>query len=267
LIGSQLQLSEHQSRNGQLAYRAPLTVGENLLDSRFRRLGQAINSELGFRDQRLRFSKVTVRTGSTTWRLQNEHASPPSAESNLLCELATSEVDASSLLFSYNEEWTSTGGRNNPFRFKASNLKFVISDSTDERRDLQFRLEWVGAEAQGKEYVFPGKGAAHPHWQFDVESSWFEDGHAEEITIRLEPAEEMISLDGSALASEPAQISSTLSSFHRIHLPARAMWHKSMCVMPETAEPQQHSPESTDEIDRWFISAVRYVGHEFQAYM
>ena len=37
--------------------------------------------------------------------------------------------------------------------------------------------------------------------------------------------------------------------------------------MPEVALPQQHTPQSEVEIDRWLISALRYLKHEFEMYL
>jgi hypothetical protein len=87
------------------------------------------------------------------------------------------------------------------------------------------------------------------------------------IEVDLEPNVEEIDLTVAAVASQPARISATLAGFHHLHLPARAMWHEFLCVMPEYAVPQQHTPQSDTELDSWLISALRYLKHEFENYM
>ncbi|MCP6105460.1 hypothetical protein NL392_33480, partial [Klebsiella pneumoniae] len=87
-----------------------------------------------------------------------------------------------------------------------------------------------------------------------------EAGDGEAIEIDLEPAAEEIDLDAGELMTAPpakTRISATLAGFHHLHLPARTMWHDLLCVMPDMAVPQQHTPTSEDEIDRWVISALR----------
>lgn len=247
-----------------------LTVARaSVLDSRFRKLAKSINDELGFRDQRLRFSSVAARNGTTTWRLRNTHELEGHAVAEIASQLATAPGDASALSFAYNEEWQRTNNTEK-LQFKASNLRFVIANDDVEIPSLQFRLEWAGCQQDGSSIHYPGKGAAHPHWQFDVEEGWFAESNSEEIEIQLEPDDEEIvdiSLDDDQIRASPRRLSSTLSSFHRLHLPARAMWHDAMCAMPDNPAPQQHSPTDMNEIDRWLVSALRYIGHEFEAYM
>ena len=148
-------------------------------------------------------------------------------------------------------------------------------------RAFCFRLEWAGVKTTGSAIAYPGIGAAHPHWQFDVDSGWLVPAamplrpfNAEEapIEIDLEPRVEEIDLGVAAPADEgaapsPTGISATLAGFHRLHLPARAMWHEVQCSMPEVPAPQQHTPGSEVEIDNWLVSALRYLKHEFETYM
>ena len=58
----------------------------------------------------------------------------------------------------------------------------------------------------------------------------------------------------------------TIPWFHRLHLPARAMWADQLCQMPDEAGPQQHEPSSSTEVDNWLVSAIRYMRHEFSQY-
>lgn len=124
---------------------------------------------------------------------------------------------------------------------------------------------------------YPGSGAAHPHWQFDVDAGWIDpmpepDGAEQAIDIELEPRLEEIDLldevDALVVAAPPPRrLSATLAGFHHLHLPARTMWHELLCEMPDVATPHQHTPRHEDEVDRWVVSALRYVRSEFQGYM
>lgn len=255
----------------------PLVRSEPTIERRMRRLEQTLNDELGFRDQRLRFSKTANRNGPTTWILRNptNEAAGRILPQGSAAELATATGDDSILYFGYNEQWQPARGRDN-IEFAASNLRFVIS-GVESMPDLRFRLEWAGAKTEGGVIGYPGKGAAHPHWQFDVDAGWLDNstlaaGAGQPIEIDLEPETEVEEIDlddGEAIAAAipRPRITATLAGFHRLHLPARSMWHDRLCVMPELATPQQHTPTSEDEIDRWVVSALRYLRSEFQSYM
>ncbi|WP_435203715.1 hypothetical protein [Qipengyuania sp. 902] len=246
------------------------------IESRLRRLEQKLNDELGFRDQRLRFAKTASRNGPITWALRNHsnEACGLILPQGSAAELAPATNDESILYFGYNEQWQPARGRGQ-IEFASSNLRFVIS-GVEAIPDLQFRLEWAGAKTEGGVIGYPGQGAAHPHWQFDVDAGWLDtspsaaDGD-EPIEIDLEPKAkgEEIDLDDSNLSADATQkprISATLAGFRHLHLPARTMWHDLLCVMPDVAAPQQHTPTCHDEIDRWVISALRYLRSEFQTY-
>lgn len=252
----------------------PLVRAQPTIESRLRRFEQKLNDELGLRNQQLRFKKTAARSGPTTWALHNQtnEAAGLVLPQDSAAELAPATDDESILYFGYNEQWQPARGRNQ-IEFKSSNLRFVIS-GVEKMPDLRFRLEWAGANTERGVIGYPGQGAAHPHWQFDVDSGWFDSAASapsdEPIEIDLESAAEEVDLDdGAVISAAPAQtgISATLASFHRLHLPARTTWHDLLCVMPDMAGPQQHTPTSEDEIDRWVISALRYLRSEFQAYM
>lgn len=255
----------------------PLVRAQPKIESRLRQLQQKLNDELGFRDQRLLFTKTPGRIGATTWVLRNQtiDATDRIRPHGSVAELAFATNDASILYFGYNEQWQPAGGRGQ-IEFASSNLRFVISGA-QHMPDLKFRLEWAGAKTEGGVIGYPGKGAAHPHWQFDVDAGWLDTSPpladaGEPIEINLEPEVEVEEVDlelGEMLAVAPPRprITATLSGFHHLHLPARTMWHDLLCVMPDVATPQQHTPTSEEEIDRWVISALRYLRSEFQNYM
>lgn len=254
----------------------PLARAQHAVDSRLRQLHQNLNNELGFRDQRLRFTKSRMRSGSTFWRLRNNHVEGAGTvmPQGAVAELATAANDESILYFGYSEEWQPASGRDR-IEFISSNLRFIIA-SIDDMPDLHFRLEWAGANTKDGTVAYPGVGAAHPHWQFDVDAGWIDrvspaaaGGEAETFEIDLEPTAENVDLDDfeSVGQLEPPRISATLASFHRLHLPARTMWHDLLCAMPDVATPHQHTPESEQHIDRWVISALRYLRSEYQTYL
>jgi hypothetical protein len=256
----------------------PLVLARRDVENRLRLLGQKLNGELGFHDQRLRFSQRTMRQGPIAWVLSNQHidAAGIALPQGSVAELAPAGNDESILYFGYNEEWQPARARH-MIEFVSSNLRFVIA-GIEDMPDLRFRLEWAGAKTDGSAIAYPGVGAAHPHWHFDLASGWI--GGAQTVTdlgarqamieVDLEPKVEEIDLTAAAdaaIASPPARISATLAGFHHLHLPARAMWHELQCVMPELAGPQQHTPQSDTEIDSWLISALRYLKYEFENYM
>jgi hypothetical protein len=253
----------------------PLVRAQRIIEGRLRLLEQKLNNELGFRDQRLRFSKLAMRNGPTKWMLRNGNVETTGTvlPEGSVAELAPSSDDESILYFGYSEEWQPARGRDQ-IEFVSSNLRFVIS-GVEAMPDLRFRLEWAGMKNDGGAVEYPGVGAAHPHWQFDVDGGWIDPvpltaERAKEtiIEIDLERVMEEIDLrDELADAPAPKRVSATLAGFHRLHLPARTMWHELLCIMPDDATPQQHTPASEDEIDRWVISALRYLKHEFALYM
>jgi hypothetical protein len=254
----------------------PLVRGRRTLEGRFRKLEQRLNHELGFRDQRLRFAIIQTRQGPITWRLRNQRheATGSQTPDGTVANVASAASDDSILHFGYNEQWEPYG--RDLLQFASSNLRFAIAGIADGVPDLRFRLEWAGGTTQDGIVSYPGMGAAHPHWQFDVDGGWFPVPGAvgvmesEVIDVALEPEVEDIDLVGANVvppALQTATLGATLVSFHRLHLPARAMWHQMLCDMPGIASPQQHTPASEEEIDRWLISALRYLAHEFSAYL
>jgi hypothetical protein len=191
----------------------------------------------------------------------------------MACSLAQGNNTAAEIHVAYNEQWSSARLRGN-LRFKSSNLKFAVAVRKDAAPPLQFRLEWAGREpGDAGALEFPGLGAAHPHWQFDADATWIadasDDGMAVDVQIPPRPEEmmELMPADQQADAtSVPAKGRNPLFWFHRLHLPARAMWHEALRAIPGEPEGQQHEPIDTDEIDRWVISALRYLRHEFKLY-
>lgn len=256
----------------------PLVRAQRGVESRLRRLEQKLNGELGFRDQRLRFTRRDMRSGPTTWVLRNEQidAAGVVLPQGTVAKLAPAANDESILYFGYNEECQPARGRDQ-IEFVSCNLRFVIAGAED-MPDLRFRLEWAGAKTEGGAIGYPGAGAAHPHWQFDVDAGWInrlplgaEGAEEAAIEIDLEPVTEEVDLgdDGAVVVAPPPppRVSATLAGFHHLHLPARTMWHDLLCVMPDVATPQQHTPESEEQIDRWVVSALRYLRSEFQTYL
>lgn len=254
-----------------------VAASERQLVSRFRQLAQVVNEELGFRDQRLRFGALQDRTGVTVWKLQNPSRTADEERSlpDMVATLQAAPSDAAYLEFAFTEHWIR---RQTDYAFKSSNLRFAVVSTDPGAQPLQFRLEWAGPEQVGKKYVFPGKGSAHPHWQFNGELR----GQPANAAIQIEPqtidvalAPDVATVNLEALTPPadievaPPMIADPVGPFpwfHKLHLPARALWSEVECRMPDEASAQQHPPASTEELDRWVVSALRYMRHEFSSY-
>ena len=249
-----------------------LTATEGKLDTRFRSLMQRLNGEFGFQDQRLTFTKRSHRFGYTNWELRRPPTKcgvpPPGDAFAVSMEVGGQLV----LRLAYDERWANTGPRKQ-LRFESSNFQFVVPSAdagVDVPNVLQFRLEWSGRQKQNSgEFQFPGVGSAHPHWHIDVSELGRDDAEKNEIEIQLPSSTPSESID-LVQATKPDQtaLAPTGSQhwFRRLHLPARAMWHETPCLMPDEVVSQQHQPASVEEIDNWVISSVRYVCHEFSIY-
>lgn len=263
---------------------APFTRDENQLNRRYNGLGQRLNRELGYRAPALRFRVVDARTGVTLWRLENtDERERQGLAPGMTARLAIAADQGAELQFYFSEHWIR---ERKIFRFKSSNLKFNVISTDPGALPLSFRLEWSAREVNGSgKYVFPGKGAAHPHWQFDGElrnpitqfadSSLVDDpqlgeivdvvlGDASEV-VNVQLGDDTINSASSNLVGAQAVVGA-LPWFHKLHLPARALWSASECVPPELSDAQQHQPADADELDRWLVSALRYMKHEFQLY-
>ena len=247
----------------------PLTETDNKLQTRFRGLGQRFNEELRFRDQRLHFSSRPDRRNVVVWLLRSSSVLNAMAPPGTACVITTSGNDEAVIYLAYNEHWVNAG-RKVGYRFESSNLRFVIASADYMGEIVQFRLEWAARWDDGSgTLVFPGHGAGHPHWQIDLDKIHADRGVAREISIDLTP--EMSALEIDLLAPERERLAYTEWSphvrwFHKLHLPARAMWHESPCTMPHQTESHQHEPLTIGQIDDWVLSAIRYLRHEFSNY-
>ena len=147
---------------------APFAREERALRSRFRVLGQRLNEELSFRDQRLRFASSQTRRNIVEWRLDalaklGSHPLPHKTA----CAIAKSADGAAAIHLAYSEHWVNVGKRDR-LRFRSSRMRFVIASTAFEHSAMQLRLEWEARwENHDGRFEFPGRGAAHPHWQVD----------------------------------------------------------------------------------------------------
>lgn len=252
----------------------PFRQTERQLTKRFNQLGLRINAELGLRLVPLRFKAFDDRTGVTVWRLEN---TSDDYRKQLLVDmsarLAIAADEGAELQFYLSEHWFRKG---KSFQFRSANLRFALFTSEPHAQPLFFRLEWAARlpDSNGI-YSFTGKGSAHPHWQFDgdlraltLDSNDAEPGKV--VDVALEPTEQDIDLEAAVEIAPVALIAQGASGvipwFHRLHLPARAMWADQLCLMPDEAAPQQHEPSSSTEVDNWIVSALRYMRHEFRQY-
>jgi hypothetical protein len=249
----------------------PFRQTDQQLTKRFNQLGQRINRELGLRQVPLRFKAFDDRTGVTVWRL--EDTSDQQLLTDMSAQLAIAADEGAELQFYLAEHWFRKG---KSFQFRSANLRFALFTSEPHALPLYFRLEWAARlpDSNGS-YVFTGKGSAHPHWQFDgdLRALTFDPSDSEPgeiIDIELEPKEQSVDLEAGVDATVTTVTTDgaigLIPWFHRLHLPARAMWAEQLCTMPDEASPQQHEPSNSTEIDNWIISALRYMRHEFSQY-
>lgn len=252
----------------------PFRQTEQQLIKRFNQLGQRINAELALRQVPLRFKDYDSRTGVTVWRLENTSDDDRQGLlADMSARLAIAVDGGAELQFYLSEHWFRKG---RSFQFRSANLRFALFTSEPHAQPLYFRLEWAARlpDPNGA-YLFTGKGSAHPHWQFDgdlraltLEQTDPEPGQV--IDVELESTEQDVDLE-LGFETKPI-VATTLGSpgaipwFHRLHLPARAMWADQLCQMPDEAGPQQHEPSSSTEVDNWLVSAIRYMRHEFSQY-
>jgi len=242
---------------------------ERELQSRFLRLARMLNDEMGFHDQRLKFERLAFRLGVETWRLRNQfETTGDETGRRTACTLSTTDDDGADICLAYTEQWVSARRRAG-LRFKSSNLRFVVV-GIDAEAPLQFRLEWAARHGpEAGPLAFPGHEAAHPHWQFEADSNWTIQDPETTVEVEIAEPEEEIDLGGGGSANlnlAPTAPNSPLHWFHRLHFPARAMWHERLRSIPGEPEGQQHEPHNTAEIDHWVLSAVRYIRHEFGRY-
>lgn len=261
---------------------APFTRDKSQLERRYNGLALKLNQELGFRTQALRFKTLDDRTGVTVWRLENtDIEAQRGLSAGMTASLAQAADDGAELQFHFSEHWVR---ERKLYRFKSSNLRFAVISTDPGATPLLFRLEWADRELKGRtEWEFTGKGAAHPHWQFDGELRIVPLQIVGELGAEYEGASEVVDValgafdsvksvelggDRAALASVDIapSLAGPLPWFHKLHLPARVLWSETACVMPDTAAPQQHQPRDTGELDNWVLSALRYMTHEFKLY-
>ena len=246
----------------------PLTRTEQQLQNRYLALADRLNQDLGFKDGRLYFARRFTRSRSVTYLLQTSALREQGLPADSLCTIGLSGRYAVSMhLASYAELWAFSSRTS--YRFESSNLRFVIA-ADDGGGTLPLRLEWAGRGDDGSgRLVFPGQGAAHPHWQIDLHELVFPESVATEVTIDVDARDTVEEIDLDTVGVEP-RVSPHRKGFlgwvHRVHLPVRAMWHAQVCAMPNDPASHQHEPTTVDEVDSWILSAVRYVRHEFDTY-
>ena len=262
----------------------PLDHTRQQLDTRFRRLGMMLSDELGLRRSIVQFDTINSRSGLIIWDLKRgEHTADAESGRGRDTVVRLTSRDKTALWFGLSEHWRISGKQK--LRFSESRLRFYVSQGRDAQPDQNtlLRLEWSdrGLDDSGR-LLFPGRGAAHPHWQFDdpaesnaasialelVETPQTEEDTTVDLTEELlsdEPlraTQEAMTRDGSAANLQAARY----SWFHKVHFAARAHWADEICDLQEESQPHAHAPDSLEQIDKWIISALRYMGHEFDKY-
>jgi hypothetical protein len=249
------------------------------LSSRFRSLGQALSEALGLRHSSIaQFRPTENRSGVIIWGLQRgEHTVhiEGNRRPDTVIRLARSGSEIG-LWFGLSEEWRRTG--RDRISFVESRLRFYVSEGQQSQPNMTavLRLEWMDRELT-EERLFPGSGAAHPHWQFDDPTEPNAEAIASELLRPKESETSAIDVTHELLSDKSTEPAPTLLTtlpagryrwFHKIHFAARAEWAtREICNFAEIEQTQHaHSPFETSELDRWIISALLYVRNEFEKY-
>lgn len=244
------------------------------LDGRMRALGQKLTSEcLG--GPNVVLASRNLNRGSVAWSLQASAYTRPAftGRDNENSVILAQNSSGATLLAGFTEEWICAAG---VCTFYETRLRFYVDLGNGEVGPPAFRLEWSGYDESSGQFVLPGSGAGHPHWQFGVDPS---DGSATGETAD-EIAEELrqIETDDTALLlddglGEIVEAVSSPSKFRsfwkRMHFPSNAAWATAIwdpANDPAGVKSHAWSPSSSDEIDNWVVSAIRYVQSEFRNY-
>lgn len=244
------------------------------LDGRMRALGQKLTSEC-VGGPNVVLASRNLNRGSVAWSLQASAYTRPAftgrdSENSVI--LAQNGAGAT-LLVGFTEEWICTAGN---CTFYETRLRFYVDIGDGQAGPPAFRLEWSGYDESSGQFVLPGSGAGHPHWQFGVDAldvgstSETADEIADEL-LQDETDDTALLLDDEAQAiAEPAPSSAKLRAFwKRMHFPSNAAWATAIwdpANDPAGVKSHAWSPSSSDDIDNWVISAVRYVQSEFRNY-
>lgn len=166
----------------------------------------------------------------------------------------------------YQEEWDSSEGRikgNPTFVFRSAGLTVHIGLTGNRQKPQIFRAEWAGWTTWRGSDGFQAGNAGHPHWQFDALDSLDMEANAKEAQefldlLRLEgegvPPREFVPqlVEADDLRSLVRQ-----RPLSRMHFPSSAQWWRDA---PHDAH--AHAPDNVDELRRWVVAVVRYVGPE-----
>ena len=257
----------------------PLACRTHELEKRLRALQKRLNDDLGFRDQRLRLSRRRGAEGRNDkkWELRSEESPDQTMPQGMACRINRANTRQTNVYLGYSEHWAYVSGRANSaiYRYKSSNIRFLFMCEAKPVTSLQTRLEWASYEdsdrnGQSDTRTFPGHGVAQPHWHVDLHEVFAarareDSGQAGEIDLNTVTPTEEIDLEDAGAADAPIQ-RPLLPWFHRLHLPARAMWHTEPEGPFNDAQRHQHEPASGNEIDNWVLSAIRYVRDEISKY-
>ena len=241
------------------------------LDGRMRVLGQKLTSECRGGPNMVLVSRRLNR-GSVAWSLQGSAYTLPAytGRDQEYAVVLTQKSSGAKLLIGFTEEWICTAAS---CIFYETRLRFYIDIGEGEIGPPIFRLEWSGYDENGGQFLLPGSGAGHPHWQFGIDALDIDSGGetADEIEVELNQS----TVDDTALLldagpAESAYSGEKLRSFwKRMHFPANATWAAAMWDPdddPQGTKSHATSPSNAGDIDNWVVSAIRYVRNEFENY-
>lgn len=210
-----------------------LSISQQEVTSRMRRVAQTLGRETPFRHPLTLASKLLLN-GSWAWSIQ-QGPQTKRADSGRGQEHVVELADSPSghrLHLGLTEEWRLMSSS---LVFSESRLRFYLEAPGQAMiGPPAFRLEWKERDEESGAYVFPGKGAAHPHWQFGTKIDDYvtplgltADEDADEIarellagpvdeTYRLEPGQAGVKASAAVASGRKRPL------LQRFHFPAKA---------------------------------------------
>lgn len=163
-------------------------------------------------------------------------------------------------------------------QFLSSAITIYYGESGRSKRQL-LRAEWAGVRSVEKQReIFPGRGAAHPHWHVDALRSYLNDigqqieSSNREAELNRELAADRVREFGGEAEQDVAQLFTPPSirlpeeadlRWATIHLAANARWAETPWPGPEGPHDMHAAgPENEQALRRWLVSCVRYIQAE-----
>lgn len=176
---------------------------------------------------------------------------------------------------SWTQLWTDAGKLG--FAYHTTGL--TVYSETGSRRTQLFRAEWAGVrEMRDGEPIYEAQGAGHPHWQFDAPVAFarLQEEIAKRMRFEAQVREEdppVEEFNDGVRSPEFAPLGQNIGvlftaaelRWTRMHFASLATW----APHPwngHTSSTIQHArgPASTQELQNWVLSSIRYILRELQ---